>query len=151
MRKQVTDMTKAERLNWMYGIDAMEMVERDLLDFMWDRKGCPREWHEIWEEKDRRDSKRTRCTVAFDADVVKFFKAMGPGYQHRMNRVLRAFMHFRLAKIIQGPDTTDFIMRPEMVEERAEKRRSDWGEMEDFVEKRGPEWERPRPRQPPGG
>jgi uncharacterized protein (DUF4415 family) len=139
MRKLAREMTRAEPLNWMYGVDAMEMVERALLDFICDRGGCPRERHEVWEDWDRRDSRRTRCTVAFDADVVKFFKVMGPGYQHRMNQVLRAFMHFRLAKIIEGPDTSDYVMCPELVEERAEKRRAEWGEMEHFVERRGPE------------
>ncbi|WP_417206307.1 BrnA antitoxin family protein [Antarctobacter sp.] len=141
MRQAATDMTKRERLNWMYGIDAMEMVERDLLDFMWDRKGCPRDWHEIWEDKDRRDTRRTRCTVAFDADVVKFFKAMGPGYQHRMNRVLRGFMHMRLAKIINGPDTSDYVLRPEVVDEEALRRRTEWGDTEDFFDRKGPEWQ----------
>ena len=128
MRKKLTEMSKAERLNFMYAVDAMQMVEKDLHDVMWDRRGCPRDWHEIWEDKDRRDSKRTRCTVAFDADVVKFFKAMGPGYQHRMNRVLRAFMHYRLAKVIEGPDTTDYILRPEEVDREAEIERAKWGD-----------------------
>lgn len=129
-RKPLTDMTKAERLNFMYATDAMEMVEKDLLDVLWHMRGCPRDWHSIWEDKDRRDAKRMRCTVSFDADVVKFFKAMGPGYQHRMNRVLRAFMHYRLAKVIEGPDTSDFVMRPETVEKAAREARTQWGDSE---------------------
>ena len=135
MRKLATEMTKTERLNWMYGVDALEMFERDILDLMWDRKGCPREWHEIWEDKDRRDSKRIRVTISLDADVVKFFKAMGPGYQPRMNRVLRAFMHMRLAKIIRGPDTTDYIMRPEEVDRLAREKRAQWGDADDYIDK----------------
>jgi hypothetical protein len=126
-------MTKTERLNFMYAVDAMQMIENDLLDVVWDRKGCPSEWHEIWEDKDRRDVRRTRCTVGFDADVVKFFKAMGPGYQHRMNRVLRAFMHYRLAKVIEGPDTTDFVMRPEEVDRQAETERTKWGDEQNDI------------------
>ncbi len=51
--------------------------------------------------------------IRLDADVVKFFKAMGPGYQPRINRVLRAFMHYRLAGVTLGPDTTDYVLRPE--------------------------------------
>ncbi|WP_425071833.1 BrnA antitoxin family protein [Sagittula sp. S175] len=133
MRRQAEEMTKAERLNWMYGVDAVEMIEREILDVMWERRGCPREWHEIWEDRDRRDVKRTRVTAAFDADVVKFFKAMGPGYQHRMNRVLRAFMHMRLAKIVKGPDTTDYIMRPEEVEKKARAAKTQWGDAEEGI------------------
>ncbi|MCC1493821.1 BrnA antitoxin family protein [Cognatishimia sp. F0-27] len=124
----IETMTAKQRVDYMYAMDAMEMVERDLLDHLFERRGLPREWHDIWEEKDRRDVRRTRCTVAFDADVVKFFKAMGPGYQARMNRVLRAFMHYRLAKIVKGPDTSDFVMRPEEVLRRAEKARTEWGD-----------------------
>lgn len=114
----------------MYGVDAVEMIERDILDVMWDRRGCPSEWHEIWQDRDRRDGKRERVTAAFDADVVKFFKAIGPGYQHRMNRVLRAFMHMRLAKIVRGADSTDYILRPEEVEKRAKAARTEWGDAE---------------------
>lgn len=127
-RKDLTRMTRTERLNFQYAVDAMEMVERDLLDQLWDRRGCPSEWHEICYDKDRRDARRTRCTVAFDADVVKFFKGLGPGYQGRMNRVLRAFMHYRLARVVDGPDTTDFILRPEEVEKIARRERTRWGD-----------------------
>ncbi|MCT4610948.1 MAG: BrnA antitoxin family protein [Pelagimonas sp.] len=132
---EATNLSKSERLNWMYGVDAMKMIEEDLHKVLGTLRQCPREWHHIWEDEDRRDSKRTRCTVAFDADVVKFFKAMGPGYQKRMNRVLRAYMHFRLAKIMRGPDNTDYILRPERVEAEARKNRARWGDMEAWVEK----------------
>ncbi|WP_353475324.1 BrnA antitoxin family protein [Salipiger sp. H15] len=133
MRRKLTEMTKTERLNFQYAVDAMEMVERDLIDRMWDRRGCPSEWHEICRDRDRRDAKRTRCTIALDADVVKFFRALGPGYQARINRVLRAFMHYRLAKLIDGPDTTDFILRPEQVEEEARRERTKWGDMRNDI------------------
>lgn len=132
-RRPLTQMTRPERLNFMYGVDALEMIERDILDVMWERRGCPPDWHAISYDKDRRDSRRTRCTVAFDADVVKFFKAMGPGYQTRMNRVLRAFMHMRLARVIEGPDTTDYIMRPDEVERKARETRTKWGDTENDI------------------
>ena len=108
-------MTKTERVNWKHGVDAMRMIEHDIHDVLLELSGMPSEWHTIAMDEDKRDGKRTRCTVAFDADVVRFFKAMGPGYQARMNRVLRAFMHFRLAKIVDGPDVNDYVLRPETV------------------------------------
>jgi hypothetical protein len=82
-------------------------------------KALPSAWDEIWEDDDRRDPKRTRVTIRLDADVVKFFKGLGEGYQTRINRVLRAYMHFRLAKLIEGPDTMDYVLRPEKVLEEA--------------------------------
>ncbi len=125
-------MTKPERLHWSYGVDALAMIEHDLHSRLMTTGALPGDWHHIWEDRDRRDVKRTRVTARLDADVVKFFKAMGPGYQHRMNRVLRAFMHMRLAKLIEGPDTTDYILRPgEVLREGA---RPKWGETKGKLE-----------------
>ncbi len=36
--------------------------------------------------------RRTKLTLKLDAEVVKFFRAMGLGYQARMNHALRAWM-----------------------------------------------------------
>ena len=112
-------MTKTERVNWKHGVDAMRMIEHDIHDVLFQLNGMPMEWHQVAQDEDKRDGKRTRCTVAFDADVVRFFKAMGPGYQARMNRVLRSWMHFRLAKIIEGPDANDYVLRPNAVAHEA--------------------------------
>ena len=35
---------------------------------------------------------RTKLTVKFDAEILKWFRAMGHNYQARMNAVLRAYM-----------------------------------------------------------
>jgi len=106
------DMTKKERIEWMRSTDALRAVEYDLHDTMNRAEMIPNEWHQIWEDLDHRDVKRTRVTVSLDADVVRFFKSMGPGYQPRMNRVLRAFMHSRLARIVDGPETQEAVVNP---------------------------------------
>lgn len=36
--------------------------------------------------------RKQQLTVRFDADVIEWFKAQGPGYQTRMNAVLRSFV-----------------------------------------------------------
>jgi uncharacterized protein (DUF4415 family) len=36
-------------------------------------------------------SSKTSISLRVDADVLKWFKAQGPGYQTRINAVLRAF------------------------------------------------------------
>jgi hypothetical protein len=51
----------------------------------------------------------------------------------RINRVLRAYMHFRLAKLVEGPDTMDYVLRPEAVLEKA-SRRPEWGDTKRMVE-----------------
>ena len=37
-------------------------------------------------------SKKALLSLRIDSDVVKWFKAQGPGYQSRMNALLRAYM-----------------------------------------------------------
>lgn len=39
----------------------------------------------------KRVSSKTSISLRVDADVLKWFKAQGPGYQTRINAVLRAF------------------------------------------------------------
>ena len=121
--------TPTQRQHMMFGVDALMKTEEEVLFTLMDQHSLPKEWHEVWQDKDRRDVARVRVTARLDADVVKFFKAMGEGYQHRMNRVLRAYMHLRLGKIVDGPDTTDFVMRPEAVLKRALVR-TEWGDAE---------------------
>lgn len=128
MRKiEPKSMTKTERMHWGYGVDAIKMMEYELMGYLSEFTALPSAWHQIWEDDDRRDPKRTRVTIRLDADVVKFFKGMGEGYQTRINRVLRAYMHFRLAKLIEGPDTMDYVLRPEEVLAKAE-RMPEWGD-----------------------
>jgi uncharacterized protein (DUF4415 family) len=42
--------------------------------------------------------KKTVVTLRMDPDVLEFFKAAGPGYQSRMNAVLRAYKEYSTAK-----------------------------------------------------
>jgi uncharacterized protein (DUF4415 family) len=42
-------------------------------------------------------------TVRFDADVIEWFKAQGPGYQTRMNAVLRAYVDEQQARAATTP------------------------------------------------
>lgn len=97
------DMTPAQRVKWMLSVEGLEQLEFDLLDTLNFREAIPNEWHEIWEGEDR-DAKRTKVTIRLDADVVKFYKSLGPGYQDRINRTLRSYMQARLAKYIEGPE-----------------------------------------------
>lgn len=79
-------------------------VLRDLeTDLRWgleDSPRIPREWHQIAQE--RIQPERQKVTLRLDADVVRFFRAMGQGHLARMNAVLRAFMLSRLAGVVQG-------------------------------------------------
>lgn len=51
----------------------------------------PDEWHRI-EREVPVSPRKTRVTLRIDADVAGWFRALGHGYQSRMNRVLRAYV-----------------------------------------------------------
>ena len=130
-----TKQTRTERLSRLYMMDAMAQTEYDILHGLYTTGRLPDEWHEIAYETGRRKA-LSKVTIRLETDVVKFFKALGPGYQEKINRVLASFVHARLARMIGGPDTSDFVLRPEEVMALAQKRRG-WGEAEDMMEGRG--------------
>jgi hypothetical protein len=43
--------------------------------------------------------KREKITLRLDESVVKFFRAMGPGYQARINRLLATYAQMRIAEV----------------------------------------------------
>jgi hypothetical protein len=53
-----------------------------------------------------------------------------------MNEVLRAYVHGRLAKIVTGPDTTDYILHPERIPEEPEP--WEWGQAEASLARKPP-------------
>jgi uncharacterized protein (DUF4415 family) len=120
--------TKQERTDTWRMIDAFRKVETDLHHRLLELRTIPSDWDGIFERRRERHPKRVKVTAAFDADVVRFFKGLGPGYQWRMNEVLRAYVHGRMAKIVQGPDTTDYILHPERIPEEPEV--WEWGQAE---------------------
>ena len=91
--------TQTGYLNQM--IAAMQRFEWDMHSPLAQAGRIPAEWREIWE---KRRAKKQRISLWVDADVVKFFRSLGPGYGPRMNDVLRSFMLARLAGLIEGED-----------------------------------------------
>jgi hypothetical protein len=65
----------------------------------------PAEWHEVALRAPAPE--KTHITLRLDADVLRFFQLLGRGYRTDMNRVLRAFMHARLAGVLKGPEDQD--------------------------------------------
>lgn len=102
---------KIQREHFNYFCDLMGQIEWDLHQEVLDAKRIPREWHEI--AKGKGTAEKIRLTLRVDGDVVRFFRKMGKGYQQRMNDVLAAWMHGRLAALIEGPDTADIVFQSE--------------------------------------
>lgn len=49
---------------------------------------------------------KQQLTVRFDQDVIAWFKTQGPGYQTRMNAVLRAYMDAKIEEAAKSARAT---------------------------------------------
>ena len=58
-----------------------------------------------WEEIDGRPvAEQVRITLRVDKDVARYFRGLGPGYQKRVNKVLRAYMLARMSELVVPED-----------------------------------------------
>ena len=64
---------------------------QDDLEFHWLDRSLPDDW-DAMDTMDPVDPHKTRITLRVDTDMLRWFRKLGPGYQKRMNRVLRLFM-----------------------------------------------------------
>lgn len=69
-----------------------ESVVEDLI-----RDQCPDAWRTLEEDVDVRERK-VQITLRLDESVAAFYRAMGRGYQGRINRVLATYAQMRIAK-----------------------------------------------------
>lgn len=99
---------KIQQGHFNHFCDLMAQVEWDLHENILESGRVPAEWHKI--ARGRVEREKVRLTLRVEADVVKFFRAFGKGYQQRMNDVLAAWMHGRLAAVIDGPDAEDIAV-----------------------------------------
>ena len=67
----------------------------------------PAAWSRIEREVPVRPRK-IRVTAAYDEELVKWFRAMGLGYQSRMNAVLKAYMLAMKSREITSPKDIDW-------------------------------------------
>ena len=90
-------MTAAERRRYT---ELATLIPQVMMDFRWPELAAsilPAEWKDIPANP---IPEKTRITLRVDADVARFYRKTGPGYQARMNDVLRTFMLARLVEII---------------------------------------------------
>ena len=45
------------------------------------------------------EEKKTKLTIYLDTSVAQFYRAMGKGYQGRINRILATFAQMRIAQV----------------------------------------------------
>ncbi len=75
-----------DRTDWAY-VDSLTEEELEAsIDY--EEEGYP-----IWETlRAIPDPRKQQITLRLDPEIIEFFKAEGPGYQTRMNAVLRNYM-----------------------------------------------------------
>lgn len=99
--------TKAEER--AYSLAVRELYELEELNRLRKlrAKHVPQEWRTIERDAPVR-AKKARVTAAFDADLVRWYRSLGHGYQARMNRVLRTYMLLAIAKEIESAGDRDW-------------------------------------------
>ena len=83
------------------------MLELDEMERRLKAALIPPEWLRIEREVPVR-LRKAKLTAGFDADLVKWFRGMGHGYQARMNAVLRSFMLAVISKEILSRGDRDW-------------------------------------------
>lgn len=65
------------------------------------RKEVPSAWATLEQDIDVEEPK-VKITLRLDASVAKFFRAMGSGYQARINRVLATYAQLKIAEVLEN-------------------------------------------------
>ena len=83
--------------------DENDRIRRDIVN----SELLPSEWLELHKKVPTHPPK-CKLTVSLDQNVVDWYRALGRGYQARMNAVLRAYMLSILSKSIEQPGDRDW-------------------------------------------
>ncbi|MFK7879795.1 BrnA antitoxin family protein [Roseobacter sp.] len=91
---------KSQRTSHTQLIHELERLQQELSQD-WLDQSLPDYWTGLdWEAAVERH--KTRVTLRLDTDMVRWFRALGPGYQARINRVLRIYWMALMSGHIKG-------------------------------------------------
>jgi uncharacterized protein (DUF4415 family) len=94
-------MTKSERFARDRLTYHLWQMEEDFdLDFPAVRENVPEAWHTLEADIDCFEPKE-KVTLYLDKSVARVFRAMGAGYQTRINRVLASWVQLRAAGMVE--------------------------------------------------
>lgn len=97
--------TRREAAHYSYMADVMRRLEWDLHNTIALTGRVPPEWHDI--AKGEPHSRKEKVNLRVEADVLRFFRSMGPGWGVRVGDVLKSYMHARIAGVVRGAETLD--------------------------------------------
>lgn len=93
-------MTKTERLARRRVIWNLWRASEDIVPLDEIRAEVPEAWHSIVEDLDCSEPK-DKLTLYLDRSVAKAFRAMGKGYQARINRILLTWLQLKAAGMLE--------------------------------------------------
>jgi uncharacterized protein (DUF4415 family) len=99
--------SKAEERSYAALLRELHELEAWNRDRKLKERMIPPDWRRLEQAAPTRPRK-TRITAAFDADVVRWYRGLGHGYQARMNAVLRAYMLAVISKEIERRGDRDW-------------------------------------------
>ena len=98
----------------------------------------PEAWATLEEDLDCEEPK-VKITLRLNASVARFYRAMGKGYQERMNRILATYAQMKIGEVERAralEDRVDVLMRENLPEEMGEFWRKN---REQFLTENGPD------------
>ena len=119
-------MTKSEKLARERLIYHMWRADSDQLPLHKLRAEAPEAWHMIEADIDCFEPKE-KVTLYLDRSVAKLFRAMGKGYQARINRILDTWLAMKMAGLMEEETALANRRARLMAEEEATGRRPGWG------------------------
>lgn len=108
--------TESERRGLYKLSQTLDRLERNLYHAERYADHIPQVWHDIVKQYEEESE---RITIRVDKSALKFFRAMGPKYQVRINLVLRAFVQARAAGLLETMEKETSFWEQHFCEERA--------------------------------
>ena len=97
----MAQMSKTEKLARRRLVYHLWLASEDRLPMHEVRNEVPDAWHLIEADLDCHAPKQ-KVTLYLDAPVAKAFKAMGTGYQARINRILGTWMEMKIGHVLEA-------------------------------------------------
>ncbi|MEM8981053.1 MAG: BrnA antitoxin family protein [Pseudomonadota bacterium] len=94
--------TSARVEAYLKGLEPLIALEQNAFDLTALGSVIPSDWAALEDANGPAWQKRTRISLYVDDAVLKYFRAMGPGYGTKLNWVLRAYVQFRLSKVLKS-------------------------------------------------
>lgn len=85
------------------------------------RRKVPKAWHTLEQDLDVEEPK-VKVTLYLDQSVAKVFRAMGKGWQARVNRLLATWVQLKAGELLEMDEIMREIIMEELAKDREERK-----------------------------